>query len=238
VVAAQGTHHLLRLGGFRKRCEAPEIEVDDRDFAPAADQRIVGFAVDDELGQMGREEALEARQPVHLQDALPYPLLERARPLPELRGLSLRLVVQPLDAQQGTNPREELLAVDGLGEEIVGSRLQTADAFLLGVQRGDHHDRQHRVARVGANPATGFEAVEAGHDDVEEDEVGPLRGNLPQGFFAALGGADLVAVESQDVVEQRDVGCRVIDHEDSRGRVRLFGCGFGHRGRGKPASAL
>jgi len=120
--------------------EAAQVEEHDDDLAPVALERIVGAPVDDRLGEGGREEALEPREPLELGHLLAHPLLERAVQLRQL-------VVEALDPQQGAHARQDLRLVDRLGEEVVGAGFDALHALLSGVERGDHHHRQHRRPR-------------------------------------------------------------------------------------------
>src|SRR5205807_1633861 len=70
VVLPQHAHDLLRLGGLGEGGEATQVEEHDDDLAPVALERIVGAAVDDRLGERGREEALEPREPLELRHLL------------------------------------------------------------------------------------------------------------------------------------------------------------------------
>ncbi len=151
VVFAQHAHHFLGLGGFGEGGEAAQVEEHHRDLAPVALQRIVGAAGDDRVGQLRREEAL---QPPHLASCS-TPSATRcssvAVPLRQFVALPVHLVVERLDAQQRVHAREQLGLVDRLGQEIVGAGLDALDALLRRVERGDQHDRQHAVRRVGAD---------------------------------------------------------------------------------------
>jgi len=88
----------------------------------------------------GEKKRLSPREPLELRHLLAHPLLERAVQLRQL-------VVEALDPQQGAHARQDLRLVDRLGEEVVGARLDALHALLSGVERGDHHHRQHRRPR-------------------------------------------------------------------------------------------
>ena len=153
VVAAQQAHDLLGLGGVGEGGESAQVEDDDGDLAPVCRERIVHVAGHDALGQMRREEALELGQALQLAELLLHALLQAGVQLGELRCLRLHGVVERLDAQQRAHPREQLGRVDRLGQEVVGAGFQPLDAFLRGIQRGDHHDRQDAGGGIRADSA-------------------------------------------------------------------------------------
>ena len=70
VVLAEHAHDLLRLGGLREGGEAAQVEEDDGHLAPMGLERILGAAGHDQLGELGREEALEPPEPLELADLL------------------------------------------------------------------------------------------------------------------------------------------------------------------------
>jgi hypothetical protein len=80
-------HHLLGLGGLGEGGEAAQVEELDRDLAAMGLQHSSPLPGGDRLGELRREEALQARQ---------------------------ALVLQALDAQERLHAREELRLVDGL----------------------------------------------------------------------------------------------------------------------------
>src|SRR5712691_457463 len=76
------------------------------------------------------------------------------------------LIVQAFDSQQRLYPRRELLAVEGLGYEIVGSRLSSGHAILTGVERSQQHDGDVPKILVVLESPADLETVDAGHHDV------------------------------------------------------------------------
>ena len=84
MVLAQHAHDLLGLGGLGEGGEAAEVEEHHGHLAPVGLERVLGAAGHDQLGELGREEALEPAQPLELGDLLLDPLLERPVPVGEL----------------------------------------------------------------------------------------------------------------------------------------------------------
>ena len=88
-------------------------------------------------------------------------------------------------AQQGADPGEQLLERERLHQVVVGAGLEPLDAVGDRVARGQHQDR--RAAALGAKLAADLEPVDAGHEHVEDDQVGAdLRG--AREALAAVGG--------------------------------------------------
>jgi hypothetical protein len=61
--------------------------------------------------------------------------------------------------------------VDGFGNEVVGTAAVGALDRIGIVQAGEHHDRQIGASWEAAQAAAGFEAVYAGHDDIQQHQV-------------------------------------------------------------------
>ena len=73
------------------------------------------------------------------------------------------LVLGP--TQEGPDPCEQLTQGKGLGQVIVGPRIQAATGRRLATGRS-HQDR--RAVTALAQPPADLQAVEAGHCDVED----------------------------------------------------------------------
>lgn len=83
---------------------------------------------------------------------------------------------------------------EGLGEDLVGAE---GAGGALGVGPGGGHDGEARraaAAGAGAAGADEVEAVHAGHDEVEEDDVGGPAAHGLERFEAVGGGLDVVAL--------------------------------------------
>ena len=173
VVLAEHQHQVLGLDGLGERREAAQVAEHDRDLlAMALEERLVAGR-HDELGDLRREEAAQPSRSLELGDLLLDALLELPVPRGQLCRLRLDRVVVALDAQQRAHPREQLGLLEGLGDEVVGSRLDRRHLLLLPAGR-DHHDRQEPGGLVGAQRPADLVAVHPGHDDVEQHEVDRL----------------------------------------------------------------
>ena len=71
--------------------------------------------------------------------------------------------------QQGAQPGDQLLAGEGLGEVVIGPRLQAGDPLAHLRARSQHQDGRAIARRAQAT--ADLEAVESGHQHVEHDGV-------------------------------------------------------------------
>ena len=104
-------------------------------------------------------------------------------------------------AQQGPDPRQQLLALERLDQVVVGAAVEAGDA-VLGLGAGGQHQDRH--VAVGAQPAADLDAVEAREPEVEDDEVGDEAGGDVERLDAVGRGAHLVALVAQRAAQ--DVG--------------------------------
>ena len=207
VVLAQDRHDLFGLRRLGEGREAAQIEEHDGDLATMALQRILGAARENRLGELRREEALESAEIVELRDLRRHPRLERAIELGEL-------VVQRLHAQERAHARQQLRLIDRLRQEIVGPRLDALHPLLPGLERGDHHDGQHRGRAILAQLLAHLVARHARHHHVEQHDVGRLGLDLVERFLARGRRGHGVALGAEEIGEQLDVDRCVVDDED------------------------
>ena len=124
VVLAEHAHHLLGLGRLGEGGEASQVEEHDGDLAPVGLQGIVGAARHDELGELRREEALEAAELLELAHLLLDAPLERPVPLGALLGEPLHGVVEVLDPQHRLDAGHQRRLVHRLRQVLVAARLE------------------------------------------------------------------------------------------------------------------
>jgi len=79
-------------------------------------------------------------------------------------GEGLRLA----SSEHRAEPSQELAGAEGLGDVVVGANLQPHHAVRLVSPRGEHEDRN---AALAADATDDFQAVDAGHHDVEEHGI-------------------------------------------------------------------
>ncbi len=109
---------------------------------------------------------------------------------------------------------QQLLETERLRHVVVRAEVQPADAVGRRVACGEE-DHGH-VDPVAAHALQDLEAVELGHRDVEDDEIGCRRCELGHGVSAVRRGLDLEADESEpDRDEVGDV-LLVVDNQDAQ----------------------
>ena len=167
------------------------------------------------MADEGREETKLERRELHLAVADGD---TRLRPVDrEVRvgirlGLLLALAASGA-ARQRLNARDELLLAERLHEVVVCARLKAAHALELVAAGGEHQDRD--VGHV-ADPLQHVPAVELGHRDVEDDEVGPPRVELAQAVAAVLGLLDLRPAAFEERPHEAADVVVVVDDEHSK----------------------
>ena len=120
-------------------------------------------------------------------------------------------------AQDGPDPRHELLDAEGL-RDVVVAHAEALD-LVLGRVTGGQEDDGHLLALV-AQAAADLVAVEVGQHDVEHDEMRPERAHLLERLGAGARHPDLIALEGQRGGQQVGDVRLVVDDEDA-GRGRL-----------------
>ena len=137
-------------------------------------------------------------------------------------GAGAQLVRQHLEAHQPLHAAEQGHIVDGLGEKIIGSRLEPAHPVLRLVECRDHHDGNVLGGRILLDAAAHFDAVDARHHHVEQHDVGAGAVHRLQGISTIHRGDDLEIFGRQLCFEQADVGEDVVDDEDAGGHCAFF----------------
>jgi hypothetical protein len=93
---------------------------------------------------------------------------------------------------------DEGVGLEGLGEVVLGAELDGLDGAVDGAERRHHH--HHGARRSGARLLQQPDAVEAGHLQVGEDQVGPRTlPELAQRLEAVGRGLGLVALLAEDL---------------------------------------
>src|SRR3954449_9141758 len=102
-------------------------------------------------------------------------------------------------AQQRAQAGQQLLALEGLDEVVVGAGVQPLDARLDRVARGEHEDRH---VAVGAQPAGDLDAVQAGQPEVEQHDVGHVGPRVGERALTVADEAHLVALQAQRALQR------------------------------------
>ena len=133
-----------------------------------------------------------------------------------------QLFLQPLDAQHRANPRLELGELDGLGDVVVGARLESFDLALRRVERGLHDDRNEGQSRILLDAPRHLVSIDARHHHVEENQVGRRRMNTLQRLFAVARAVDFIPPRLEPSAKQLDVVLVVVDYQNAGGRLSRF----------------
>ena len=127
-------------------------------------------------------------------------------------------------AQQRAQAGEQLLALEGLDEVVVGAGVEPRDAGVHGVARGQHEDRD---VAVRAQRAGDVDAVELGQPEVEDHEIGGEGVGVGERRLAVRARAHLVALHAQRALEHLRDLLVVLDDEHAWGafghHVRMVG---------------
>src|SRR5262249_17338335 len=105
-------------------------------------------------------------------------------------------------------------------EHVGGRALPHATGEGSVVAAGRHHHHRRRLRGL-AQIAQHAPAVEAGHHQVEDHEIGPPRLDLGDGLVAVGGPVDLEADVPQDALHEDLDVLLVVDHQDALRARRL-----------------
>ena len=204
---------------------APQVGDEDVDRVGRRHRVVAPDLVEQALAR--DHQALVAHQVLE-QLELAVGQLDLARAAPHLAGIGVELEVADAERggaawrappQQRPDPGQQLLALEGLDQVVVGAAVEAGDA-VLGLGAGGQHQDRH--VAVGAQPAADLDAVEAGEAEVEDDQVGDEAGGDVQRLDAVGRGLDLVALVAQRTPQDVGYVGVVLDDQDSaRGRVGL-----------------
>ena len=122
--------------------------------------------------------------------------------------------------QQRVDAGDELLTPERLGDVVVAAGAQPAHALQLGAAGGE--DEHRNVAEI-ADALERLPAVELGHRDVEDDEIGAMGMEGTQPGPAVAGHRDLVSGPHEQNADQLADVRLVVDDENRRRPSALAG---------------
>jgi hypothetical protein len=193
--------HVERIGA-RAEVVAPDALEDDR-----ARQHLPGIPQEQlEQRELGARE-LDRR--VAAPDLARSEVeLEVGEPQSRVRGL----VVARRAPEQRAQPSEELRQGERLGEIVVRAGIEAGDtAVHLRARR--EHQHGHRVG-AGAQPAADLEAVDPGHQHIQDDRVRSRRAHSTQRHLAVLRELDVVSLELEGPPQRLANGALVVHDQD------------------------
>ena len=100
-------------------------------------------------------------------------------------------------AQQGTQPRLELLDLERLGQIVVGTRVQAFDPALQRILRGEDQGRRRKTP--GADTADDLEAAHPGQGQIDDRQIVFLEIGAFDGGLAVMNAIDHVVVAPQQL---------------------------------------
>jgi hypothetical protein len=171
---------------------------------------------------VGRDQVLE-RGDEQVQQLLPLGRDREAASEEEQLQTHARAGLQPhlAGVEDAAQPRDELVHVVGLAEEVVGAGGQSVDDVERVRQRGQQDDRKVGIGVLDL-PAQ-LVAVHAGHDDVRQHQVHRTVGKPLQGPPPVLGLNDVKPCAVQAGTQALGLRAAVLDHEHCRHRPPLLG---------------
>ena len=132
--------------------------------------------------------------------------------------LLLGASVESRPAEDGRDPRHQLLEAEGLDEVVVPAEREAAHLVLGGVSGGEEEHR--RPVTGGAQALAHVEAVEVGEHHVEHDEIRLHRRHGGDGLTAVGDGVDVEPGVAEGCLEHRAQVVLVVDEQQA---------GRGHR---------
>ena len=112
------------------------------------------------------------------------------------------------------DPGQQLAWREGLDHVIIGARLEPGHLVVLGDLGGQHDDGDLLGVGVAAQAPRQFQAADAGHHPVHQDDVGPGLADPQQRFVRIAGGLYGEAILLQRVLDHLSDGVFVVYHQD------------------------
>ena len=98
-------------------------------------------------------------------------------------------------ADGGADPGQQLVRAEGLGEVIIRAEVQCGDLVLLMRAGGDHH---HRQSGPGANLPENVQPVHVRQAQVQNHQIGTVRGDHGHGLGPGGGPHGLIAIGGEN----------------------------------------
>ncbi len=120
-------------------------------------------------------------------------------------------------AQPGFHAHQQLTVVEWLGQVIFCTYLQTFYP-LVNVRPGCKH--KHRDAgclRIAFQPLTDLVAIQPGHVEIQDHEVGQVLVGHFQSFLTIGGAHYLISLHGQEIAHQLYIVLAVVRDQDCRG---------------------
>ena len=118
-------------------------------------------------------------------------------------------------AHQRADARQQLGERERLDEVVVGAAVETCDAVLQRVARGEHQDR--RLHALAAQRRQDLQAIAPGQTQIQEDEIERLGRHPEEGVLAGTFDDDVVAFAFEPFAQGVGHFQFVFDDEHSHG---------------------
>jgi hypothetical protein len=139
---------------------------------------------------------------------------------------------QTIHRQVRGDARQQLVRVERLPDVVDRPQLESAHDVAGSRLPREEDDRDVAPLRRRLDPRAGFEAVDVGHDDVQQDQIRTDLAQHLQRLPAGRGDADPIAPVAEDCRQRLNVRRRVFDDEDAAVARRR-----GHDGGSSSAAA-
>src|SRR5215470_18912427 len=180
----------------------------------------------DEVRKLRRQKALQSPDTLDLGNLFGHPQFEAAIPFCEVVRLRLHAVVEVLQAENGPYSGNQRCVVYRLCEVLVSSGIKARHDVLGVGSGGQDDDRRERTIAVALEAATNLDAVELGHRDIEQDQVGAVFADCSETPFAIGRLARLVAMRTQSRHDDVAIFLAVVHDEDAWRIVHRSRCTF------------
>ena len=130
------------------------------------------------------------------------------------------MVPMALELHMVCHPRQHEVTVDGLGDEVDRTGLQTGALRRLVTQRREEDNRNGLAERATVETAADLQPIHPRHHHIEQHQINRAAREHQQRGFARRGNAYIILV-GEDVDEQVEDRLRVIHHQNARSRHRL-----------------
>ena len=127
------------------------------------------------------------------------------------------LAFEAQDALGGTQPDAQLLEVERLGQEVIGTRGHALDQVVLVVARGQEDEVGVMVPLHGADPSAELQPVDLGHHPVADDQTDRLALEDLPGLAAVAGRYDLMPPTLEQAPEDLPRVACIVGNQDTHG---------------------
>ena len=125
-----------------------------------------------------------------------------------------RSVELPFPRQGVAAAQEQVLAIQRLGQEVIGPGGDSGEAILAFVQGGHKQDGNRGHCRISLDRPAQSQAIHPRKQDVEQDQIDAALAESLQCRHRVLDLDDVVAMPCQTAMEQGAIPGVIVDHQD------------------------